>query len=93
MTDIATARAQRPHSIIGAAVDKLVAVCAIMVPYALVGLFLRLAMARLFFLSGQAKIEGPRIPMHLNFPGADFSIIDIPGRISRVGRGYLVWRI
>ena len=76
MTNIATARAQRPHSIIGASIDKLVTVSAIMAPYALVGLLLRLVMARLFFLSGQAKIEGPRIPVHFNFPGTDFSIID-----------------
>ena len=33
------------------------------IPYALVALGLRLVMARLFFLSGQAKIEGPRIPI------------------------------
>jgi putative oxidoreductase len=32
--------------------------------YALVALGLRLIMARAFFLSGQAKIEGPGIPIH-----------------------------
>jgi putative oxidoreductase len=71
---------------IGASVDKLVTVCAILLPYALLGLFLRLVMARLFFLSGQAKIEGPRIPVHFNFPDTDFSIIDfniiLPREIS-----------
>ena len=39
------------------------------IPYALVALGLRLVMARVFFLSGQAKIEGPVIPVHLNVPG------------------------
>jgi putative oxidoreductase len=33
------------------------------IPYALVALGLRLVMARVFFLSGQAKIEGPTFPV------------------------------
>jgi hypothetical protein len=38
------------------------------VPYALVGLLLRLVMARVFFLFQQGKIDGPRIPVHLKLP-------------------------
>jgi putative oxidoreductase len=44
--------------------------------YALVAFGLRLIMARAFFLSGQAKIEGPGIPVHarlFDFP-IDFTI-------------------
>jgi putative oxidoreductase len=76
MTEIATRPAQRSHSILGASVDKLVTVCCAIIPYALLALLLRLVMARVFFLSGQTKIEGPRIPIHLNIPALDFSIID-----------------
>ena len=36
-----------------------------MVPYALVALGLRFIIARVFFLSGQAKIDGPAIPISL----------------------------
>jgi hypothetical protein len=43
-------------------IDKLVRLCAL-AAYALVGLGLRLVMARVFFLAGQAKIEGPRVPI------------------------------
>ena len=35
------------------------------IPYALVALALRFIMARVFFLSGQAKIEGPVIPLKI----------------------------
>jgi putative oxidoreductase len=45
---------------------KLVAVCAAIL-YALIALFLRFVMARVFFLSGQAKIDGPRIPVRTDF--------------------------
>jgi putative oxidoreductase len=76
MTEIAPAGARRSRPLIGASVEKLVRVCAIIFPYVLVGLFLRFVMARLFFLSGQAKIEGPRVPVHLNFPNTDFTLID-----------------
>jgi putative oxidoreductase len=76
MTDIATAPAQRSHSMLGATVEKLVTACAIILPYALVAPLLRLVMARIFFLSGQTKIEGPHIPVHLNFSQTDFSFID-----------------
>ncbi len=53
MTDVA-ARARRP---------MIAAISAI--SYALVALALRLVMARIFFLSGQAKIEGPVVPVHV----------------------------
>jgi putative oxidoreductase len=49
--------------------------------YAFVALGLRLVMARVFFLSGQAKIEGPEFPIHLaappawNIPPIDFTVI------------------
>ena len=53
MTEIAP----RPRSTIA----SIVAV----IPYALVALALRFIMARVFFLSGQAKIEGPVIPLKI----------------------------
>ena len=68
--------AKRSPSLIGTSVSKLVRLCALIFPYALVGLLLRIIIARLFFLSGQAKIEGPRIPVHLKFPATDFALID-----------------
>jgi putative oxidoreductase len=37
---------------------------------------LRLVMARVFFLSGQAKIEGPAFPVHFNVPGLNLPPID-----------------
>ena len=54
-------------------VEKLVRPCAL-VAYALVGLGLRLVMARTFFISGQAKIEGPGVPIHWTTGGIDFSV-------------------
>lgn len=46
------------------------------VPYALVALALRFIMARVFFLSGQAKIEGPRsIPIRPGIGDLEFSVI------------------
>ena len=50
---------------------KLAGVCAAFL-YALVALFLRFVMARVFFLSGQAKIDGPSIPVRTDF--FEFSI-------------------
>jgi putative oxidoreductase len=60
-----------PRSIIAWSVDRLVALLALL-PYSLVALALRLVMARAFFLSGQAKIEGPSVPIHT--PWLDVSI-------------------
>src|SRR3954470_4953891 len=75
--------AARParRSIIASLVDKLVALCAV-VPYALVALGLRFVMARVFFLSGQTKIEGPRIPINLNLRGFDELSIVLPTEIK-----------
>ncbi len=57
------------------AMSKFVAFCAA-VPYALVAFALRFIMARVFFLSGQAKIEGPRsIPIRPGIGDLEFSVI------------------
>jgi putative oxidoreductase len=64
MTEIATPKARQAHSILGAGVDMLVGILA-SIPYALVALISRFVMARVFFLAGQARIEGPRIPVRL----------------------------
>jgi len=42
--------------------------------YALLALGLRLVMARVFFLSGQAKIEGPGVPIRWPAGGVDLSV-------------------
>lgn len=75
-------RARAPHSssIVATAIDKLVAICGV-VPYALVALGLRLIIARVFFLSGQAKIAGPTIPVALFNREGDFSIT-LPAEIK-----------
>ncbi len=65
-------RRGRPRSLVGLVVESFVAACTF-IPYALVALVLRLAIARVFFLSGQAKIEGPRVP--LNVQDFDLSVI------------------
>jgi putative oxidoreductase len=66
--------AQRSYSIIATIVDKLVLLCAI-VPYALVALGLRFVLARVFFVSGQSKIDGPAIPVTLFGRDAEFIIV------------------
>ena len=65
-------RARRSRSIVGLTVDSFVAACTF-IPYALVALVLRFVMARLFFLDGQTRIEGPRVP--LNVKDFDFSVV------------------
>jgi putative oxidoreductase len=65
MTEIAPRR----RSIIA----KLGVVCAA-IPYALVALGLRLIMARVFFLSGQAKIDGPVIPIKTPIRDLEFAV-------------------
>jgi putative oxidoreductase len=65
-------RARRSHSVIGMMVDSFVSACSF-IPYALVALGLRLVMARVFFLDGQTKIDGPRVP--LNVQDLDFSLV------------------
>lgn len=58
----AAERARRSRSVIGLTVDSFVSACSF-IPYALVALGLRLIMARLFFLDGQTRVEGPRVPL------------------------------
>jgi putative oxidoreductase len=68
----AAERARRSRSIIGLTVDSFVSACSF-IPYALVAIVLRLVMARLFFLDGQTRIEGPRVPLHVQ--DFDFSVV------------------
>jgi putative oxidoreductase len=65
----AAERARRSRSIIGIMFDGLVAA----VPYAVVGLALRLVIARVFFFDGQSRIEGMRLP--LTWRDFDVSIV------------------
>ena len=67
-----TARAALALASSACTVDGFVAACSF-VPYALVALGLRLVMARIFFLDGQTRISGPRVP--LNVHGFDFSVV------------------
>jgi putative oxidoreductase len=70
MTEIA----QRPRSLIVSIIAA--------IPYALVALGLRLIMARVFFLSGQAKIDGPRsIPIRPGIGDLEFTVI-LPAEIK-----------
>jgi putative oxidoreductase len=66
-------QAAGPGAIRGGVVDTLVWLCARSV-YALLALGLRLVMARVFFLSGQAKIEGPGVPIQWPAGGVDLSL-------------------
>ncbi len=65
-------RARRSRSIIGMTVESFVAACEY-IPYALVALGMRLIMARLFFLDGQTRIDGPQVP--INVQGFDLSFV------------------
>jgi len=65
-------RKRRSRGIIGSAVDGFVSACSF-IPYALVALALRLIMARVFFLDGQTKIDGPHLAY--SFHGFDVSVI------------------
>jgi putative oxidoreductase len=80
MTDIAARPAPRSNSIIATIVDKLVALCGV-IPYALVALGLRVVMARIFFLSGQEKIDGPVVPVSLSIRDLEFSVV-LPAQIK-----------
>lgn len=82
----AAERARRSRSVVGMTVDGFTAACAC-VPYALVALALRLVMARIFFLDGQSRIDGPLVSLHLpaqlpflsnlpfRLPSFDFSMV------------------
>jgi putative oxidoreductase len=66
-------RARRSRrSIVSMTVDSFVSACSF-IPYALVALGLRLIMARVFFLDGQTRIDGPRLP--LDIQGFDLSVV------------------
>ena len=65
-------RALRSRSVIGLTVDSFISACSF-IPYALVALALRLIMARVFFLDGQTRIEGPRLSFNpLDYANLDF---------------------
>jgi putative oxidoreductase len=72
----AAERARRSRSVVGLMVDSFVSACSF-VPYALVALALRLAMARVFFLDGQTRVEGPRVPLNVQdlLQGFDLSVV------------------
>ena len=74
-----TPRPER-RSILATIVDKFTLLCAA-IPYALVALGLRFVMARVFFLSGQAKIEGPAIPVGFFGRDAEFTVV-LPAAIK-----------
>lgn len=58
----AAERARRSRSVVGLMVDGFIAACSL-VPYAAVALAIRFVMARVFFLDGQSRIFGPRVPL------------------------------
>jgi len=66
------ASVQRPRSILGRVVASFVAACSF-IPYALVALALRLVMARLLFMDGQARIDGTSVSLDLH--GFSFSAV------------------
>lgn len=68
----AARKALRRRSLTGFIVDSFVAVCSFF-PYALVALALRLVVARVFFLAGQAQVDGFRVPLTLR--DFEFSMI------------------
>jgi putative oxidoreductase len=76
MADAAAPPAAGSHSTTPSFARRLGAFfCALL--YALVALGLRLVMARVFFLTGQTKIEGPEVPIHLAVPGSNLPALDI----------------
>ncbi len=66
------ASTRRSRSIVGSVVESFVAACSF-IPYALVALALRLVMARVFFLDGQTRVDGPHVGFNLQ--GFDVSVI------------------
>ena len=56
-------------------VARAVRAVALMLPYALVALVLRLVMARAFFVAGQSKVDGPVIP--ITVPGLDWTVATV----------------
>ena len=76
---VAPGRAANPAAIRGGIVDWVNWFAARSV-YALLALGLRLVMARVFFLSGQAKIEGPGVPIPFPAAGVDL-LVTLPAAI------------
>lgn len=68
----APARKRRSRGIVASVVDSFVAACSF-IPYALVALALRLVMARVFFLDGQTRVDGPHVGFNLY--GYDVSLV------------------
>jgi putative oxidoreductase len=62
MTDMVEVPPQRKHSGVARFINCLVHLCSI-VPYSLAALVLRVVMARIFFVTGQAMIDGPKHPL------------------------------
>lgn len=87
---LAAERARRSRSITGLLVDGFVAACAC-IPYALVALVLRLAMARAFFLDGQSRILGPRLPLNIQDFSYSLTLPAAPGRetVAAIAAGIL----
>ena len=74
----AAEQAVSPAAVRGGVVDTLVWLCA-RAAYALLALGLRVVMARVFFLSGQARIEGPGVP--IRWPAGDLAVT-LPANIK-----------
>lgn len=68
------------RSVTARVLDRIVLVCRV-ISYPLVALILRIVVARAVFLSGQANIVGPRIPLSIR--GFDFSFI-LPAHVRDV---------
>jgi putative oxidoreductase len=66
------APARKRRSIVVGVVDSFVSACTF-IPYALVAIVLRLVMARVFFLDGQTRVDGPRLGT--SFHGFDVSVV------------------
>jgi len=64
----------RSSSVVAWTIGMLVAMCGLL-PYALIGLAMRLVAARAFFLSGQAMIEGPEISLPTIAENLSFSVV------------------
>ena len=66
LAEIAAKRAQRARNrtFVGSLVSSFVSACTF-VPYGLAALALRFVVARVFFLNGQAMIDGPRVPISI----------------------------
>jgi putative oxidoreductase len=78
MTAVATGSSRRSA---GARIIGAVAALCAAIPYALVAVALRLVMARVFFLSGQAKVTGPQVPIELEHIDVAF-VVTLPAEIK-----------